>query len=259
LWSRVSVPQPTTPASKPRKTWHAFGIYPRELTLAPGEMREFQAYVVWSDDTVEDISTQSNVRWPKGRQFRSEKEGTYNLTVKAKFDTEITDTATIRVKAPLVIRGPAAAKVGDEVAVQAELSSAKAGVKYRYNWSLNGQALAGNEANQRFRLPREGNNTLRAAAWRLAGNKWDPVAEAGLVIYGQAAVPVQLSIAGPDKVTVKDSPVNASFEARPALESPTERYFYRWGATGPGGRGPSTAKPGCRRSPRARPAPTRSR
>jgi len=121
------------------------------------------------------------------------------------------------------------------VAVQAELSSAKAGVKYRYSWSLNGQALAGNEANQRFRLPREGNNTLRAAAWRLAGNKWDPAAEAGLVIYGQAAAPVQLSIAGPDKVTVKDSPVNASFEARPALESPTERYFYRWGATGPGG------------------------
>ncbi len=253
------VPQPTTPASKPRKTWRAFGIYPRELTLAPGEMREFQAYVVWSDDTVEDISTQSNVRWPKSRQFRSEKEGTYNLTVKAKFDTEITDTSTIHVKAPLVIRGPAAAKVGEEVAVQAELSSAKAGVKYRYSWSLNGQALAGNEANQRFRLPRERNNILRAAAWRPSGNKWSQAAEAGLVIYGQAAAPVQLSIAGPDKVTVKDSPVNASFEAKPALESPTERTSTAGAPRAPGGRGPSTARPAFRRSPRGRPAPTRYR
>ena len=36
-------------------------------------------------------------------------------------------------------------------------------------------------------------------------------------------------------MTVQDSPVNASFEARLAPESPREQYFYRWGATGPGG------------------------
>ena len=229
-----AAPAAVTPP-RPGRVMNAFGIYPREITLAPGELKEFQAYVVWSDGTTEDISTQATVRWPKGRQFRSAKEGTYYLTVKAKLDQEREDTATIRVKAPLVIRGPAAAKVGEEVAAQAELSSAKAGVKYRYSWSLDGQALAGNEASQRFRLPREGNNTLRAAAWRWAGNKWDQAAEASLVIYGQAAAPVQVSIVGPDRVTVQDSPVNASFEARLSPESPREQYFYRWGATGPGG------------------------
>jgi hypothetical protein len=229
-----AAPAVTTPA-KPGKVLNAFGIYPREVTLAPGELKEFQAYVVWSDGTTEDISTQGTVRWPKGRQFRSAKEGTYYLTVKATLDQQREDTATIRVKAPLVIRGPAAAKVGEEVAAQAELSSAKAGVKYRYSWSLDGQALAGNEASQRLRLSREGNNTLRAAAWRWAGNKWDQAAEASLVIYGQAASPVQVSIVGPDRVTVQDSPVNTSFEARLAPESPGEQYFYRWGATGPGG------------------------
>ena len=229
-----AAPAAVTPP-KPGKVLNAFGIYPREITLAPGEMKEFQAYVVWSDGTTEDISTQGTVRWPKGRQFRSAKEGTYYLTVKATLDQAREDTATIRVKAPLAIRGPATAKVGEEVAAQAELSSPRPGVKYRYSWSLDGQALSGNEATQRFRLSREGNNTLRAAAWRLVGNKWDPAAEASLVIYGQAAAPVQVSIAGPDRVTVQDSAVNASFEARLSPESPREQYFYRWGATGPGG------------------------
>ena len=55
------------------------------------------------------------------------------------------------------------------------------------------------------------------------------------MIYGQAAAPVQVSIVGPDRVTVQDSPVNTSFEARLSPESPREQYFYRWGATGPGG------------------------
>ena len=249
----------TVPTTKPGKTMNAFGIYPRELTLAPGELKEFQAYVIWSDGTVEDISNQSNVRWPKGRQFRSEKEGTYYLTVKAKLDMERTDTATIRVRAPLAIQGPAAAKVGEEVAVQAVLSSPKPGVKHKYTWSLNGEVLSGNEASRRVLIAREGNNTLRAAAWRWGANKWDQAAEASHLIYGQAVAPVQVSITGPDRVTVQDSPVNASFEAKLAPLSPTEQYFYRWGATGPGGRGPSTARPGCRRLPHGRPAPTRSR
>ena len=230
-----AAPAVTTPA-KPGKVMNAFGIYPREITLAPGELKEFQAYVVWSDGITEDISTQPTVRWPpKGRQFRSEKEGTYYLTVKAKLDMERTDTATIQVRAPMSLQGPASAKVGEDVTVQAILSSPKPGVKHKYTWSLDGQALAGNESSQRFRLTREGNNTLRAAAWRWAGNKWDQAAEASLVIYGQAAAPVQVTIAGPDRVTVQDSPVNTSFEARLSPESPREQYFYRWGATGPGG------------------------
>ncbi len=229
-----AAPAVVTP-TKPGKVMNAFGIYPRDITLAPGELKEFQAYVVWSDGTTEDISTQATVRWPKGRQFRSDKEGSYYLTVKATLDMEREDTATIYVKAPLEIRGPASAKVGDEVTAKAFLSSPKAGVKHRYSWSLNGQTLAGNDDTQRFRLPREGNNTLRAAAWKSAGNKWSQVAEASHVIYGQAAAPVQVSIVGPDRVTVQDSPVNASFEVRLAPESPREQYFYRWGATGPGG------------------------
>jgi hypothetical protein len=214
---------------------NAFGIYPREVTLAPGEMKEFQAYVAWSDGTVEDISTQGTVRWPKGRQFRSEKEGTYYLTVKAKLDMERTDTATIQVRAPMTLQGPASAKVGEEVVVRAVLSAPRPGVKHKYTWSLNGQALDGNEASQRVRVARDGNNTLRAAAWRWGANKWDQAAEASHPIYGQAVAPVQIAIAGPDRVTVQDSPVNASFEARLAPQSPTEQYFYRWGATGPGG------------------------
>jgi hypothetical protein len=229
-----AAPAAVTPP-RPGRVMNAFGIYPREVTLAPGELKEFQAYVVWSDGTTEDISTQGKVRWPKGRQFRSAKEGTYYLTVKATLDQEREDTATIRVKAPLTIQGPATAKVGEEVAVQAVLSSPKPGVKHKYTWSLDGQALAGNEATRRVRIAREGNNTLRAAAWRWGGNKWDQATEASHLIYGQAVAPVQVSIVGPDRVTVQDSPVNASFEAKLAPLSPTEQYFYRWGATGPGG------------------------
>ena len=65
---------------------NAFSIYPREVTLAPGEIKEFQAYVAWSDAPSRTFPIKASVRWPKGRQFRSEKEGTYYLTVKAKLD-----------------------------------------------------------------------------------------------------------------------------------------------------------------------------
>jgi hypothetical protein len=155
--------------------------------------------------------------------------------VKAKLDMERTDTATIQVRAPMTLQGPASAKVGEEVVVRAVLSTPRPGVKHKYTWSLNGEVLSGNEASRRVQIAREGNNTLRAAAWRWGANKWDQAAEASHPIYGQAVAPVQISIAGPDRVTVQDSPVNASFEVKLAPQSPTEQYFYRWGATGPGG------------------------
>ena len=123
---------------------NAFGIYPRDITLAPGELKEFQAYVVWSDGTTEDISRRPRSAGPREGSFAPIRKA-YYLTVKATLDMEREDTATIYVKAPLEIRGPASAKVGDEVTAKAILSSPKAGVKHRYSWSLNGQTLAGND------------------------------------------------------------------------------------------------------------------
>jgi hypothetical protein len=175
------------------------------------------------------------VRWPKGRQFRSEKEGTYYLTVKAKLDMERTDTATIQVRAPMSLQGPASAKVGEDVTVQAILSSPRPGVKYKYTWSLNGQAFGGNDSGVRFKIPREGNNTIRAVAWRWVGNKWEQACDTSRAIYGLALQPVQITIVGPGRATVKDRPETVSFEARLSTELRTDQYFYRWGATGPGG------------------------